>query len=226
MTALDFILKPEQILIAMDSLAIDEQTKKPAKFTSKIFYIPHLHGAICGTGDFDVILDWHAFIMKNVIAHTIRLLDKIAPAELSRIHKGLERNTTATIYHFGYIEQEKIFEGYVYRSTNQYQSEKLSIGIGIKPYGEEVQQSIESHSKFSSEDDLIIRIMNEQRRLDNKATIDERVGIGGEVHVLQLNASGALMYICHRWDDYGAMLQEILDSIKEQRPISLEKAKI
>jgi hypothetical protein len=40
---------------------------------------------------------------------------------------------TTTVYHFGFSEVTGLIHSFAYRSANNFQSEKIAYGLGIKP---------------------------------------------------------------------------------------------
>lgn len=65
MTAFLYLLQENSVNITMDSLLTDRLTKEPLKFVTKIFLLPHLKGAVCGTGRLDIIIEWYSYIQKR-----------------------------------------------------------------------------------------------------------------------------------------------------------------
>src|SRR5882672_2560481 len=107
MTALIFSLREEQVIIAMDTLAANGDTKAPYFFTSKIYPLPHLGGVMCGTGVGDFAIEWFG-ALKRFVAKDIHHLDQYVTPKLREIgaRMGIGEKNTATVYHFGFSRVE------------------------------------------------------------------------------------------------------------------------
>ena len=175
MTAFNYILNQDYVLIFMDTLSL-KVNREPFKYVSKIFPLPHLRGVLCGTGLIQTIMDWHVYVQGQIIGNTMDIPNKVAPSQLKSIHyKYNNVNTDATIYHFGFNQDEKRMKGFAFRSTNSFMLEELNDGIGIKPHDNEIigylTDNLESYG--SSLENLIIEIMKLQKKADDKE-IQER----------------------------------------------------
>ena len=102
MTAFNFMLEPGRVCVAMDTLSIDPETKRPHKFVSEIFPVLHLRGLLCGTGIMQIILDWFVAIQGNAFVGDMVHLGRFTPDALRRIAAkyAAEARGTTTIYHF------------------------------------------------------------------------------------------------------------------------------
>ncbi len=136
MTALNFHIKQDEIFIVMDTLAISSVNAEPYLYTTKFYILPHLKMVICGTGISQVIIDWFIQVNTSILAQDICDLDEFAVELLQELGNKylLDRNKTATIYHFGWSQLEGCFTGFVYRSDSNFLSERLQYGTGIKPH--------------------------------------------------------------------------------------------
>ncbi len=216
MSALIFVLKPDQVLIAMDTLAVAPDTKAPLQFVSKVFPVPHLGGVICGTGAFPVVLDWFNFVLTRVVGRDILILDEFAPTILQEIGErhGLSERVTATIYHFGYLEKEGRFAGFAYRSERRFESQRLEYGLGMKPPHDDLLQ-VGAEKVFN--DGLpkaFVDLMEQQKKRDEDQPEEARVGIGGEIHFVQLEERGYRLYVCHRFSDYRETFARMLQALR------------
>lgn len=133
MTALNFIFEEEVIFIAMDTLSISTDKRTPYKFVSKIFPLPHLRGALCGTGNLDLVLDWHREIQKNIIAQSIDFFAENSTDILVKLNENYPKNATTTMYQFGYSQTLNKFRGFVFRSTNKFKLEELTFCTAHRP---------------------------------------------------------------------------------------------
>ncbi len=212
MTALNYILLPDQVYIAMDTLASSEQ-KEPLSYFTKIFQVPHLKGVICGTGCSQIILDWYNFIQTQVIAKDIFLLNNFATEKLLEISAKYPQ-MSATIYHFGYNEKEECFYGFAFRSTKKYEIEKLVYGIGIKPPDELDLKYCQELIIEKRLPQVFIEYITMQKAIDQNKPKDERLGIGGEVIYLVMNCNVQYLTVCYRFDDYNDLFQQMLINSK------------
>jgi hypothetical protein len=124
MTALNFVILPQEVFIAADTLGRHPETKEPYKYVSKIFLLPHLGGIMCGTGIYQFALDWFCLINTESKAENMIDLDSHTPAFLRALglKHGLGDESCSTIYHFGYCEEQKRFRAYAYRSERRFRS--------------------------------------------------------------------------------------------------------
>ncbi|MCI0557881.1 MAG: hypothetical protein MN733_05255 [Nitrososphaera sp.] len=210
MTALVYLLEPSSVSVATDALSLDHD-HEPIKYTTKIFQLPHLSGLLCGTGSADLVVDWFAFVQKSVVASTVTYLDSIAPAQLKRLAKESPYGELdSTIYHFGYDHSRNEFCGFAYRSTKDYQSEKLTHGLGIKPPDQDLVQvawSLVEEKKIPMD---FVEMIKRLRAKDLEKQKQERVGIGGEVYFVAMNSQFLYSAVCHRFEDYEDVLQQMI----------------
>jgi len=217
-TALVFALLQDTVWIAADTLSLTGGGR-PFKYASKIYPLPHLSGAMVGTGDMNVVVDWFTQIQMNVVARSFLYLNTVGPQQLLTIHAkyGDLNARTTTIYHFGYDENEMRFRGFALRSSKDYEPEELIYGLGIKPYGEELGAGLTAIAINYPIQEIIVRLMEEQKRRDDALLPHERVGIGGEIHILNLNKDEQFMWRCHRFPDYEVLFREMLIRLKDER---------
>src|SRR5947209_2455831 len=119
MSALIFYVHKEQIIVAMDTLAMSlADTPTPGFYTSKAFLLPHLRGVMCGMGVLEFSTDWFVR-QQRILAKDMLHLNEYTPEalrELAGTYKFTEKHTS-TIYHFGYSEAEETHFGFAYRSA-------------------------------------------------------------------------------------------------------------
>lgn len=205
MTAAIFSINPDQIVLAMDTLAMAGETKTPYFFTTKFYPLPHLYGAMFATGVGDLATQWFVKL-ERFLAHDIHQLDEYVTPALQRlgVEFGLNSNQTTTVYHLGFSENEQRYVGFAYRSTNDFKSERLPYGLATKP---------PVHGATATNYADFIGIMEEQRAADNTLPPDERVFIGGEIHVLDLHSKTMTIQTIHRFDDYDSLYEKMLDAL-------------
>jgi len=219
MTALNFYLEADRVIIFMDTLSLrmdNKNNKTPLKYASKIFPLPHLRGVLCGTGSQSTIMDWFVYIQECVIGNTMDIPNKIAPSQLPEIHSKYYLNGTnsTTIYHFGFNPREEHgkIRGFAFRSTNNFSLEELEYGIGIKPTDDEIIKYLKDamDTYNGSLEDLFIDIMKLQKRKDDERSPQERIGIGGSIHVLQFDKDRQFLWECYNFDDYDETFYKML----------------
>jgi hypothetical protein len=93
---------------------------------------------IAGTGVAALIDRWRDFVQTSVRALDAVMLDAHAPAALRGIWADLSGeqdlgDQTATVYHFGYDAAADMHRPFIYRSTNNFDSETQMPGFGVKP---------------------------------------------------------------------------------------------
>ncbi|WCF11564.1 hypothetical protein NDS46_29910 (plasmid) [Paenibacillus thiaminolyticus] len=210
MTAINFIYEENQVSIYMDTLSLDEK-RKPFKFVSKIYPIPHLRSVICGTGNVDVIMDWVYRVQRNVVAADIEFLSSVTTEQLLEIHKKYNTfDVCTTIYQFGYSQIDEKFKGYVYRSTNNFSQEEYDYSFAIKPHvefdwKEELKNGL---------DNAFIKLMTKQKEMDDKSLT--RLGIGGEIHKFFMTKDAYYLGVLHRFSDYMECYDQILENLKSR----------
>lgn len=120
-------------------------------------------------------------------------LDSFVTDQLQKIWKDLiangKQSGNSTIYHFGFSEEEKSLVGFVYRSTNNFASERIKFGLSVKP---PISVDSGSHTYSNSEefDNFMIDLMRKQRKEDLEMPLENQVGIGGEIQKAVLLQNG------------------------------------
>lgn len=219
MSALNFILQDHHVAIAMDTLVTRNDDKEPFKMTTKYFPLPHINCIICGTGNFEAIVDWGAFVLKKVIAYGICKLNELTEEALPAFMQDYNCEMGCTIYQLGLNEKDNKFYGYVYRSYNNFKSEEIPKGIVIKPQqafvttedkeidlSNYIEGSIEAGGFFS-------KIMQAQKDYDDNLDRKERIGIGGIVQVVQLTKDNINISNYKYFDDYIDVVEDIFKKL-------------
>lgn len=209
MTAFNFVYDESQVIICMDTLSLNEQ-RKPFKFVSKIYPIPHLRSVICGTGNLDLILEWVNRVQRNVVAADISFLNTITRDILCDLNSKYPKEATSTIYQFGYSELERKLLGAVFRSDAGFQKEDYPYCSAVKPKADfDLYKEIQN----SSLDEAFIKLMSKQKAEDDISP--EPVGIGGEIHRFLMNKNTYHLDIIHRFSDYEECYDKMLENLKE-----------
>src|SRR5918994_4893799 len=127
MTALNYTLEPELVVICADTLRTNP-SKQPNGLASKVLPLPHLHGVVCGRGSLDLLLSWYVFIQTEVIAMDMRQLDQVTTGPLRKLwldHCG-DGPATSSIFHFGLDSSDGRLRGWRYSSETEFVSEALA----------------------------------------------------------------------------------------------------
>lgn len=218
MTALNFILSDESVIISMDTLSLNALTHKPHKYVTKFLPLPHMNCVICGTGNMGAIIDWFSFVEKNIVANGIYQLNLLTQQVICDFMNEHNGENSCTIYQFGLHEIDNKFYGYAYRSTNEFNSEEINKGIGVKPPDAFINKSGELdfndiNTNNSSIDDLLYEIMLKQKIYDDTRNENDRLGIGGIVQVLYLTKDNIVIKNYKYFDDYEEKHTQMLDAL-------------
>jgi len=120
----------------------------------------------------------------------------------------------STIYQFGYSEESQAFRGFTYKSATNFNLEEYEYGAVYKPqpFGHfDVYATMEEHGI----DDAFIKLMELQKAEDD--LLDEKVGIGGEIHRLVLQKNSFKIEIIHKFPDYELQYKEMILSLNKNR---------
>lgn len=137
MSSLIFELNTDCINVATDTLATLPDGS-PAVFSTKAMYLPHLRMIVAGTGVAGIMGQWVQKMNDRMILSGILNVAFHAPTNLRKIwadaqsKNNLTDDQTATIYHLGISEENEKF-GFMSRSSNNFCSEPLGYGWGVKP---------------------------------------------------------------------------------------------
>lgn len=199
MSSLIYFVEEEQIFIATDTLATTFNGE-PLLFTTKAFVLPHLSMVICGTGIGGFLGRWFNMINDGMVIKGIDDLNHHTPQILKTLWGNFNNyeisslEFTTTVYHFGISENDEVMHAYAYRSANDFTSEIIGCGIGVKPECE-----IPEKLEFPVE---IISIMDNQRYCQTLKSKNERVYIGGERIIHQITKNGIIIYSYGKFDDF------------------------
>ena len=186
MSSLIFYTDAEQALVVTDTLAVSTDGE-PMFFSSKALYLPHLRTIIAGTGLAGFASAWFNMVNSSMLVKGIEGLNKHTPEALRKgwqeyeQHPGFVARLTSTVYHFGFSEDTGEMTSFAYRSTNNFESERLGYGTGVKP-----ECSILEGNLFEN----VRAMMDEQRAIQSKLPQHERLHIGGSAYALHLTGAG------------------------------------
>ena len=198
MTALVFALQPDQVCIAMDTLVVGVNDKLPMGFQRKFLSLAENNLLVTGTGLANLVNGWLEYVSLYLGMGDIDDLNLFAPDVLDasvKIAGGLGEITT-TLYHFGYSKAEAKYVGYAYRSTADFQSEKLQYALGFKP---QIRIAACENIEFPK---FLIDIILEQQHQDRRLPIEQQVGIGGEIEFAMLTEGRTNIETVHRFASY------------------------
>ncbi len=183
----------------MDTLVVGADDRMPLSFQRKFLSLPESNLIIAGTGHASLINGWFQHILINFQIAAIDHINAEAPKILraSVTANGGLSGLTATIYHFGYSLVERKYIGFAYRSTKDFQSERLPYDcLGSNP---EIKFELPENIAIPS---LFIDLMKQQQLADKSLTIDQPVGIGGEVEFVVLRDQKIHIETAYRFDSY------------------------
>jgi len=216
MTALVFVLDRDSVVLGMDTLAIRADDHSPHLYASKVLPVPHLGGVVCGTGSQRMPLEWFVEIETRVVARDFDFLNEAAPVLLPEIWARLDEPSTSTIYHFGYSAAEDCYVGFAFRSKNGFVAERLDYGIGLKPVHEDLIAIAPELLEQPSVHDAIVELIRVARTLDEALPQSERVGIGGEVHLLTLTEGRQIGWATRPWSDFESLFAQMLQRLNDE----------
>lgn len=200
MSSLIFSTDENEAVVATDSLAVSNEGK-PFGFSSKAFFIPHLRTVVAGTGGKGFLDRWLVCLNGMVVRgidhlnyHASRNLPSVWLGYKNELTVPIPENFTTTIYHFGFSEVTGLIHSYAYRSTSDFQSDPIAYGTYMKP-----ACSVPDPFQFPRD---IKTMMDEQRAIQSSQPKEQKLYIGGEIHIHHLQREGCAVYTLDRFDDY------------------------
>lgn len=157
----------------------------PRSFTSKAFFLPQFKSAFAITGTLQAGLCFFDYMVEHTYGIDI---DSLVGIDLSQFRLILESNheefPTGTIYLIGYSLNDETFKGYklIINPTENLGWELTpQENFMFKPYIEGWEEKLTVDPPRSSLQDFVIDLMKLQKIEDEKKSIGEQVGIGGEI---------------------------------------------
>lgn len=200
MSSLIFYTQSDVAVVATDTLAVSHDGS-PFSFCTKAGYIPHLKTIIAGTGVGGFSNKWLLDASTRMVLRGIHNLDchtqkglKVLWENYKKEYSLTDKETT-TVYQFGISEENGEIISFAYRSTNDFQSEPLQFGTGVKPACTVLEGNLI---------DIIPDMMAEQRKNESEKPDSERVYIGGEIIALVLTKDGCNHINIGKFDDFYA----------------------
>ena len=191
-----FTLVPEGVWVVTDTLATTMEGDAHL-LVSKCVAVPHLELVLAFTGLANLGQEWSQMVQSRILTADIDMLDRHTPPGLRSVFEGIDcsEDATATIYHLGFSTDQAAYVGYVYRSTNDFRSEKMEPGFRVKP---------DPPAGFRRPEDLneIIHLAEEVRANQDQRPPAERVYVGGELVLTNLNDRTICSRKIHRFADF------------------------
>jgi hypothetical protein len=182
MTALNFAITDDGIFLAADTLVTRDG--RPFMFTAKVLALPHLHGLITAAGSMVLLQRWSLMVLSEMLAIHMHLLDNDAPKRLREIWAEMsdeERGAgPAYIYHLCYDPDIDEFGGFVYRSSNDFESEPLGHGIYREP-ALDFEPALHRDFLITDFPGDLVRACRRLRFAHDRLDLDKRQHIGGQV---------------------------------------------
>jgi hypothetical protein len=216
MTGLVFVLAPEYVLVGMDSLALYGDDKTPFKYCTKLFGLPHLAALVCATGSLQLGLNWYLDIQSNIVAADIDYLNGVAATRLRMIAERLSEPVSSTVYHFGFSPRAEAFTGIAFRSESGFAPENLAYGLGVKPPFQEAFSAAVEDIALLGPECGVARILQRLRAGDDALPVAERVGIGGQAHLMTLSGSRQVTHVVDCWPDYEVQFHQMMRSLRKR----------
>ena len=215
MSSLIFFTTKDDIILAMDTLAVSSDDGDPLLFTTKFYVVPHLQSVICGTGDGALVCDWFVHVNTRMVISDILNLDYHTPAGLRSLATTPRPDRTfaggtSTIYQFGFPEEDGPPCAFAYRSAHDFRSEALPIGrVAVKP-----ECDVPEHPCFPQDFEMMMR---SQRVNESAKARGERVYIGGDIEVCHVTREQTCIYRVASFEDREDTLRKMLQKIDDER---------
>lgn len=218
MSLLMFNHDHESVLIVTDTLTTTVDGDA-FMFQSKAWALPHLNMAMAATGLGNLGAAWNEFLRSSAVVQDMRMIDLFAPEQLRRLWLTFQEEVpddsavTATIYHFGFENGSNRAIRYVYRSTNDFESERIEEpGFGVKPTSDGFKPK-----PPESLDDILTLALKIRAEQDARPR-SKRIFIGGELHMMLVENGSTTTSRIHRFSDYDDAWREMTNRIRLDQP--------
>lgn len=199
MTALVFVIQPDQVCFAMDTLIVTHDDKMPLDFQRKFYALPENNIVVAGTGLGNLVNTWFEVLGR---LPTETNIDDLAPIISELVQKllpfvnGIDL-ATSTLYHFGYSKSQAKYVGFVSRSENNWKTESIQENaIGFKPI---IPLPECNDIEFP---DYLVKIIQAQQKADLSLPVVDKVGIGGEIEFVHMKNGEISISNVHRFETY------------------------
>jgi hypothetical protein len=156
----------------------------------------------------EFIAKWAHKVQTSMLAKSISHLDEYTPEQLRMLYRemGLPQNITSSVVHIGYDYDMGKFRGFAYQSLKDFNSEELKHGFYTRPTIPNFQPTENLLDDFK-------RIIAIQREEDLSQPLEDRIGIGGEIHVLVLEPGKFTILQSHKFEDYEILYDQMCDEL-------------
>lgn len=192
MSSLLFYTDDHEATVVTDTLVATPE-ESFLGYANKAVAVDRLKLITAGTGAADLFIHWISFVKDQRTASDVDSLNEQATKRLQAIWRKVQRefpalsDQTATIYLFGISNDTGFVHGYVYRSTSDFESSRLSHGLAMKPVVTVEELGGVEYWNFPESGKEIMRV---QALLECAKPKGRRVLIGGEANVLKLTKDG------------------------------------
>ena len=199
MTAVNWILQPDQIMVLTDTLSWNAR-HGPLCYFGKVWSLLHLRGLMFTTGDGGLSGAW-AVELNRCVGRDLDDVEAWAPDVIAELYEALPTRSarTSTVHHVGWSHRRGEFFCTAYRSTHGFEPHRLAPGVYSTP-GFDDDGDIPTDKPV----EFLLEVMKRQRLVDLDRPRHDRVGIGGEAILYHLTTSGLFTTVIHRFDDYDA----------------------
>jgi hypothetical protein len=179
----------------MDSQLTSPETRAAVGTTTKIHPLVQSKSVLCGTGNAQLVMDWYSYINLNILANDIDVLERMTKKAIEQFIKCFQETRdsipSGKLYHFGYSVEKNLIRGFVITIKDGIDFREIEYGWGFLPTAvfrdEELFKSLISKSTTDNQFDVLkflFDAMCEMRSRDANAGLSDKVGIGGEFHLL------------------------------------------
>ncbi len=213
-----FITKNDAVL-ATDTICSFKPTASdskliPRSFTNKMFFLPQFKSAFAVTGTLQAGLSFFNFTTEKIYGIDV---DSLVGIDLSHFTSMLHSNSNneefpiGTIYLLGYSIKDETFKGYklIININEDLKWEATPLdNFMFKPYVANWEEKLTTDQQRSSLQEFVTDLMKLQKAEDENKTIEEQVGIGGEIVYSyffidqETNRFTFNTQILHRFHDY------------------------
>ncbi|NLB60643.1 MAG: hypothetical protein GX806_06230 [Lentisphaerae bacterium] len=180
MSAIIINMSPEYALVATDTLVVKLPDYRPDGFTEKARLWPAAKMIVAGTGLAGFSDHWLDWLMSSApVAADIEAVDKMAPETLLEMYRGCDQQTT--IYHIG-VAADGLIKGFRYSSVELFSSQPIPCGQTAKPAAGAEPNPANPRD--------VMQVMRDQKALQDSLPANQRVYIGGQMYVVDLNPDG------------------------------------
>ena len=203
-TALNALVRSDLITVVTDTLAVDINARTPTKFSSKVLFLPHLQGVICGTGSLNLLVDWFRIVEQQIVARDLPHAGRYAPELLRQLASDLVSTHEmpdagiGTVYHFGVCSRTNSCRAFGFDSERAFEPREYADCLIFRPAFDSLP--VPPMTAGEDECDWFIRLVGAQRTfVGNEAANKPR--IGGELHLTTIGKVGMSVRTIHRFDD-------------------------